>query len=385
MERRVVRGNQRLKRIAAVVVAIGLAVALVLLARTGDEQGPAETVEPASGLVGRVLMIGFEGRDAGHRDVRRTLARLSRGEIAGVMFLRRNVGTGEEVRALAARLHAAVPPAEAPPLVAVDQEGGRVARLGWRAGFPAVAAPRAVAERFTPEEAEAIYARMAGELRRLGFNVNFAPVVDVHHDANPIIGRLGRSFGQSPAVVTAYAGALVRAHRREGVLTALKHFPGHGSSRADSHLGAVDVTDTWSPAELEPFAALAGEAPMVMSAHTVNRNVGASGPATLSRAALVGVLREQLGFAGVVVSDDLQMDAIADLHGEERAAELALRAGVDLLLFANDGRADPTLVPRVTAHLERVARADAAFRQRLREAGDRVDRLRRLATGGPSS
>ena len=333
---------------------------------------PPRPLDAADRLAGRVLMVGFDGREPTSPGVARTLTQIGEGRIAGVMYLRRNVADGPQVRRLNAAFAAAAP--RLPPLVALDQEGGRVSRLGWRSRFPRTPSAFAVAKRATPGEARTIYGRMARGLRDWGFNVNLGPVVDVHRADNPIIGRLGRAFAERPETIVAYARAFQRAHSEVGVATALKHFPGHGSSLADTHLAAVDVTGTWHVRELDPYRPLLTEAPLVMTGHVINRRLGGPEPATLSHAIVTGLLRERLGYRGVVVSDDLQMDAIGER--EEIAAEKAMRAGVDLLLFANDGRVGADLVERVVAHLAETARRDPRFETRLREAGDRIESLR---------
>ena len=350
-------------------------VTVVALLSAGLATGKKERTVTADALAGRVLVVGFAGRELGDRGLRRTLGQIRRGEIAGVMFLRRNVRDEAQVKRLTAAFQEAT--RRLPVLIALDQEGGRVARLGRRSGFPRAPSAFRVAEGLSLREARVLYARMAHGLRRWGFNVNFGPVVDLHQDSNPIIGRLGRAFAAEPEEVAAYGRAFAEAHLANGVLPAIKHFPGHGSSTRDTHKGTVDVTGTWRAKELRPFAALVPDVPIVMTGHMVNRTLGGDVPATFSDRILTDLLRGRLGFRGVVVSDDLQMDAIADRTGEERAAELAMRAGVDLLLFSGDRKDDLTLVRRVSRHLALTARADPAFRRRLREAAERVDVLRR--------
>ena len=131
---------------------------------------------------------------------------------------------------------------------------------------------------------------------------------------------------------------MIEAHRQQGVLCCLKHFPGHGSSRGDSHLGFTDVSDTWPALELEPFAEIIarGRADAIMTAHIFNRRLDPEFPATLSRKTVGGVLRRDLGFAGAVISDDLDMKAISAEYDRERALELALNAGNDIILIANN-------------------------------------------------
>jgi beta-N-acetylhexosaminidase len=179
--------------------------------------------------------------------------------------------------------------------------------------------------------------RIAETLASVGVNLNLAPVVDLNvNPTNPIIGALGRSFSADPAVVTAHAEAWVEGHREVGVRTTLKHFPGHGSSTGDTHLGVVDVTETWTATELEPFANLIedGMADAVLTAHVFNASLDAEHPATLSEPIVTGILRGQLGWDGVVLSDDMQMGAIRQAYGYADALRLAILAGVDVLTIA---------------------------------------------------
>jgi beta-N-acetylhexosaminidase len=197
-------------------------------------------------------------------------------------------------------------------------------------------------------------------LRAVGINWDLAPVVDVgYNPANPVIVGAARSFGANPLQVTEHARAFVQGLRAEGVLTALKHFPGHGSSFDDTHLGFTDVTDTASPElELAPYRALIadGLADSVMTAHVFNKRLDEQYPATLSRATVNGVLRGELAFKGAVVSDDLRMGAIERQYGIGEAAVLALDAGVDILLIVDDRLPDGTSATQL---------AQAAIRQAL--------------------
>ena len=179
---------------------------------------------------------------------------------------------------------------------------------------------------------------MGHTLRSVGINLNLAPVVDLNvNPDNPIIGSLGRSFSADPAVVTEQATAFIEAEHAVGVRCTIKHFPGHGSSTGDTHLGVVDVTGTWSPVELEPFRNLvsAGLPDAILTAHVFNAKLDPKYPATLSHAAITGILRGQLGWDKVVLSDDMQMGAIRDAFGYADALRLAIEAGIDILTIAN--------------------------------------------------
>jgi beta-N-acetylhexosaminidase len=176
-------------------------------------------------------------------------------------------------------------------------------------------------------------------LRNLGINLNLAPVVDLNlNPYNPVIGGVQRSYSSDPDVVAAHAAAAIDAHRIRGVGTTLKHFPGHGSSRSDTHLGFVDVTDTWQTIELAPYVKLlaADKVDAIMTAHIFNSTLDPELPATLSKPVITGILREKLGYDGVVISDDMRMRAISDIYAPEDAILKVINAGVDLIAISNN-------------------------------------------------
>jgi beta-N-acetylhexosaminidase len=256
---------------------------------------------------------------------------LCRHHIRAVCLFRKNLGTEAEVRRLTADLREVLGP-EA--LIGMDQEGGSVVRATFLPQPPAAMALGAADDE---EQAEAIGAAVARGLRAIGVNWNFAPVLDVNNNpANPVIAE--RSFGADPDRVAALARAWMRGSLREGVACCVKHFPGHGDTHVDSH-HALPTVDK-SRAELEtlelvPFRALAhgpDAAPAMMTAHIVYPQIDASHPATLSRPILSGLLREAIGYDGVVITDALFMKAVHERYGHARAAVLALQAGADMPL-----------------------------------------------------
>ena len=333
-----------------------------------------------------MLMVGFRGvtLDEPAAQLLRDIApggvvlydrdRPSVGEMA------RNITDPEQLRALTARLQDT---AAIPYFIAIDAEGGYVNRLKEKYGF-GVKAPTALElGRQSPANTAAVAGALAEELRAAGINWNLAPVVDVNIDpSSPAIGKWERSFSADPAAVAAHAGAFIAAHRERGVITALKHFPGHGSAGGDTHLGVTDVTATYQrDAELAPYSALigGGYGGPVMTAHIVNRNLDHAGrPATLSADIMTGLLRAELGFGGVVVSDDMQMGAIVAEYGLGEAAVAAVNAGVDIVLLANQqGDYDPAQVYQVRDALA-AAVADGTIPQaRIAEANDRIRRLKK--------
>ena len=247
-------------------------------------------------------------------------------------------------------------------------------------GFKEIPDAATVAARNTPEEARGFYEGLAKGVAEWGFNVNFAPVVDLAvNPNNQVIAKYGRAYGKTGEVVVSYAAEVIAAHHDARLLTSLKHFPGHGSSTADSHEGFVDITKTWKDSELEPYRALisGGYQDFVMIGHLIDTNVDPSGlPSSLSKEWIDGVLRGQLGFKGVVITDDLEMGAIRDHFNLKETVVKAVQAGVDVLLFSNTAYQRATLGDEVRAILLAEAEADPAFKARIEESYNRIVALK---------
>lgn len=336
---------------------------------------PADTI-PIDEAIGQMLLVGFRGTDL---DSTNHIVRDLRDHHVGAVILfdydvptatrGRNIRDSVQLRRLCAALRSHNPRL----LIGIDQEGGRVSRLATRYGFP----PTLTAQRSAalgPDSVRRQARLTAQRLARLGINLNFAPVADV--DVNPhcpVIGKLGRSFSADTALVARCCAIWLEEQRRQGVLSCLKHFPGHGSAGGDTHLGLVDVTSTWLPLELAPYRALAASAPMVMTAHVVGRHLDPSGlPASLSPR-ITALLRDTLGFRGVIVTDDLAMGAIADHYTLEETLRLALAAGADLLCLSNNGRAyDPDLVPRAVEIIKSLLADGTVTPERIRQSAARI-------------
>ena len=324
-------------------------------------------------LAGSMILTGFDGQSVEDPGFQRVEAQLTQGHIAGVIFFGDNITSPEAVLTLNSALRSATTPNGLLPLLAVDAEGGLVQRLkSPRTQRPLLLAQMPEAER------NAVFAALAQSVAKAGFTLNLAPVVDLHDPNSPAIGRLGRSFSADPDTVTRVAASFIDAHRAQGLMTALKHFPGHGSARHDSHDGFVDITATWRPDELQPFFALirSGKADTIMTAHVFHDDFDRSHPATLSKSVITDLLRGLLGFDGVVISDDLTMKAIDDSYSLEDAVLLAVDAGVDVLLTGNF---EPDTLDQAQAIREILVEAvetGRLTRQRLQESHDRILALR---------
>jgi beta-N-acetylhexosaminidase len=333
---------------------------------------------PLPVVCGQLLICGFYGTE-----LPASLATsLSSGERGGVVLFKRNLT--EDVVGVAA-LNRAVRDAGArdlPPLIAVDQEGGRVARLGPPL---LIVPPMATLARTGRLDLVRRVARAQGtELAALGFTMNLAPVLDVNTCANnPIIGD--RAFGSDPREVVRYGVAYARGLQDGEVLACGKHFPGHGDTSKDSHLELPVVAHgraRLDECELLPFRAAVGAGiAALMTAHVEYSSLDQGVPATMSRAICASILRREMGFEGVLLSDDLEMKAIADRYSIEEAAVEAIWAGCDGLLICSDeerqGRAHEALVRR--------AESEPRFRERCVDAAQRLVRVRRLVPPRPAA
>lgn len=310
--------------------------ALILLVINGSGAALSYSLRE---MAGEMIMIGFHGTEVTGEWADAISEQIREGLIGGLILYNYNIGEPEELKELTSFFQGI---SENTLIIAADQEGGRVSRLSHRKGY-GVYPSHKEASGYSPSEAEKIYQKMAAELRETGINLNLAPVVDIDfHPPSPIIGGLERSFSDDPEKVIDYANIFIRAHKDKNVLTALKHFPGHGRASVDTHKRMADLTEVWDYEEIRPFLELTqkNEMSMIMTAHTFNSNLDADHPATLSEETLRSLLRES-GYDGVIISDDLHMGAIQEKYLFEEAVILAVNAGIDILLFSNNPLAWP--------------------------------------------
>ncbi len=328
-------------------------IASMLLLTTGcsEPSAPKPTLEQQAR---QMIVAGFYGTKIGDDPI--IAEELQKG-LGGIILFDRDVATGSTLRNIESprqvrNLIADLKKLSAQPLiVAVDQEGGRVCRLRDERGFYCMPSAQLLGNINNTDKTAGFASRNARMLKNAGFNLDFAPVVDLNvNPDNPVIGAIGRSYSEYPATVAAQAAAFIQAHKRAGIGCCLKHFPGHGSSMGDSHKGFVDITATWSEKELEPYKILIpqGNIDAIMTAHVFNKNLDPQYPATMSKAVITGLLREQLGFEGIIFSDDMQMGAIADNYGFDTAIIQAINAGVDILILSNNSptRNDPLIISK---------------------------------------
>jgi beta-N-acetylhexosaminidase len=331
--------------------------------------------------IGQMLLLGFTGARVDERsDIVRDIHEYG---VGGVVLFRHNIGWPSQVQDLTATLQdASFQATGLPLLIAADQEGGRVSRLNSQFGLLQNYSAQDLGALDDLEKTRSYATGVAQSLKGVGINLNLAPVVDLNvNPRNPVIGALARSFSADPEVVTRHAAAFIEAHADEGLLCTLKHFPGHGSSRQDSHYGFVDVTHSWTRDELNPYRNLisSGRCDAVMTAHIFNAALDPQLPATLSPAVLTDLLRVEMGYDGLIFTDDLQMDAIRAYYRFEEAVRLAILAGVDVLsisktfIFQKDAAAvaiDTILNMVETGEIDE-ARIDRSY-ERIRRAKEKL-------------
>ncbi len=321
-------------------------------------------------LAGRVLCAGFPSGEALPEEIQ---ARLDRDALGGIILFKRNLSAlSATARLIDDANRYARNMGKTSPLIAIDQEGGRVARLG--APFLKLPPMRALGERNDVQLTEQCGRVLGTQLQQLGITLDFAPVMDIDtNPANPVIGD--RSFGRTPEVVTAHALAFARGLDSAGIASCAKHFPGHGDTDLDSHFALPRITHRrgrLEAVELAPFRACKHVIPSIMTAHVLFDALDKDVPATLSKRVITGLLRQELGYEGVIISDDLEMKAVAAHWGIADSAVRAIEAGCDLLLVCSS-LTDLALAEDALANR---AQHNEAFRARLEEAAHRVQSLR---------
>lgn len=344
--------------------------------------------------IGQMLIIGFKGMELKPDDaiVKAILAQ----QIGGVVLFdydfktksyHHNIKSPEQLKQLTQQLQGYAREAAlehgnrlTPLLISIDNEGGKVNRLKENYGFTKTLSAADIGHA-SFEQAKRYAQQMAQTLKAEGINLNFAPVIDVNvNPDNPVIGKLGRSFSDDPQKVADYAAVFAKAFHDHGILCAFKHFPGHGSSGADTHAGLVDVTQTWKEYELTPYKQLLRQSngcAMVMTGHVIHYGLDEKGyPASLSAAMTTKLLREQFHFNGVVITDDLQMKAIADHYSLGDTVLHAVNAGADILVFGNQLVSKPQDPSQIVEMIYQDVVAGKISENRINEAFNRIMKLK---------
>lgn len=331
--------------------------------------------------IGQMILMGINDRKF-LSDQDSLIQELKTGKLGGIVLFEKNIAKTASSVQLKELIFKLQSHSKIPLIISIDEEGGKVHRLKEKYGFVRMPSAAYLGRLNNLDSTFFYYNRLAGELKELGINFNFAPVVDLAVNIeNKVIFKVDRSFSASPFDVSKHAMACIKAHRANGVQTILKHFPGHGSSTSDSHLGVVDVSNTWQKDELLPYRNLIQDnyCDAIMTAHIINSNWDTTLlPATLSQRVIGGMLRSELNYNGVVFSDDMQMNAISKAFGFENAIEMAINAGVDILLFGNNVHPDeqPANATQVHRIIKQLVLNGRISRQRIDESYLRISHLK---------
>ncbi len=327
--------------------------------------------------IGQMILIGMPKAELDPL----VLDEVKKGKVGALIFFEKNIPNKPNAFASVKNMTWTYQKAASIPLfICIDQEGGKVNRLKEKYGFTKSVTAAALGKSKSLDSVRFYADAMAATLAGLGFNVNFAPCVDLAITQNTVIYKPERAYSANEDTVAMMAKEVVKMHRKYGVLTSLKHFPGHGSSKEDTHFGVADVTTTWNERELKPYKTLldSGYVDAVMTSHIVNKNLDAKGyPGTLSQDILDGILRKRLGFNGVVFSDDMQMHAISKNFGLEESIRLAINAGVDVMCFSNNiAGSDERTVDKVHTIIKKLVQSGQVTPARIDESFQRILQLK---------
>ncbi len=333
-------------------------------------------------IIGQLFLIGFKGQSIDSQNP--IVDDIRNRNLGGVILFdkllarkknRNNIISPGQLKKLTTSLQSY---SSTPLLIAVDQEGGLVKRLKAETGFPETASAKELGTHddriFTALHA----ACTANILHATGINYNLAPVTDLDiFPDNPVIGKINRSISADPDLVIRHAAIWIAEHSKQHIISCLKHFPGHGSSRTDSHLGFTDISNTWQETELIPFQKLISQktnnkVASVMMGHLFHGGLDPQYPTSLSQKVVKNLLRKQLDFKGVVITDDLQMKAITDKYGLEESVCLALAAGVDMIIVGNNLEYDPGFLERIIPIIMQAVKEKKISEHHILTAWERV-------------
>jgi len=329
--------------------------------------------------IAQMIMMGIHDRK--NLKANDTLREEIKSKMGGIILFEKNissVNSYDSLKKLVASLQAA---SSTPLFMAIDEEGGRVHRLKEKYGFVGMPSAQYLGTLNNTDSTYYYAERLAAQMEDLGFNLNFAPTVDVAiNPNNPIIALSKRSYSNDAEKVAQHALAFNTAMHQHNIKTTLKHFPGHGSSSGDTHKGLVDVTKQWKEEELIPYKRIfaSGDCDALLSCHVVNCNLDtACWPCTMSNKVTTQLLRNDLKFEGVVFSDDMQMDAISKMYGMEKSIKMAINAGVDVLVFGNNVvLSRQTSATKVHSIIKKLVLSGEISRERITQSYNRIMALK---------
>ncbi len=337
---------------------------------------------PIEVKIGQMLVVGFNGYEI-NDEVKNYINHY---HIGGVILFNRslsgntpNIKDPAQVKKLTTDLQNEEKMVKL--FISIDQEGGYVARLNEKNGFYKTKTAEELGKKKNTKATYLEAKKIATTLKEYGFNVNYAPTIDVNvNPKNPVIGKHERSFSADPKMVTKHALAYIKAHDDLGIITTIKHFPGHGSSTTDSHKEFVNITNTYKNYELDPFKDIikSGYKGGVLTSHVMNTNIDKTYPASLSKILLTDILRNKLGFDGVIFSDDFKMKAIEAQWSLEETLVQAINSGTDVLIYSNNlGEYNPKFVSEAVALIKKNIENGKISEDRINESYLRIMKLKK--------
>jgi beta-N-acetylhexosaminidase len=326
-----------------------------------------------------MILIGYKGHDFRSNDP--VVDEIKSGRVGGIILFESNISEIEATERLKKLTSGLQSNATIPLFMSIDQEGGVVNRLKPKYGFPKSVTAEYLGKLDDMDSTRYYAESMAHTLSTLGFNINFAPVLDLNiNQHNPIIAAHGRSFSKDPVIATRHAEIIIGELRSEGIIAVGKHFPGHGSSLGDTHKGIVDVTDTWQKNELIPYKTLIQEEQLeaVMVAHIVNANLDPKMlPGSLSGLVIDGLLRDSLNFNGVAFSDDMRMKAISNYFTVKKAIELGINAGLDVLTYSINTSSKDRRIDMIHTLIKELVEEGRVDEERINLSYQRIMKLKK--------
>lgn len=328
-------------------------------------------------MIGQMILVGFKGEDAQSREYKIIKRQIKKGEIGGVILFDFNIRNEEQLKKLTSDLNNIE--SEFKPFISVDQEGGKIERLKDGNGFKSHIGAFDAAKKLSLNKTFLEYDDMAKMLHNNGFNLNFAPVVDLALNSDSIVIQKGRAYSSNPIITSDYAKQFILANDKNNIISTLKHFPGHGSPSGDTHKGFVDGSRTWSDIELIPYKRLMGDSKllMIMTSHIFIDKFDSEYPSSLSRNITEGILRKELGYNGVIITDDLYMGAVSNNYSLKEIVVNAINAGNDILLFSNYDSSDMRLPKKIKRIVKREIKRGNIKNERINESYKRITGLKK--------
>jgi len=287
-------------------------------------------------MISQMLMVGVGGNSLNDKWVKQLQKDIKENKVGGIILFSKNIVNPKKLKIFTTSFKNIKTKHKL--FIAIDQEGGKVQRLSSKNGFEDYLSAEEIAKNKNLAQTYEIYKKLANELVEYNFNVNFAPVVDLNiNPKSPAIGDKKRSYSKKEEIVIAYANEFINAQNDAGIVSVLKHFPGHGSAIVDSHKRLTDVSNTWNYNELKPYYHFSKyeKVNAVMVGHITLKKFDKKYPASLSKKIVNDLLRKKLKFEGVVFSDDMNMKAISDIYTLKQAVIKSINAGVDVLVFSS--------------------------------------------------